>query len=203
MQGADFSQAMSTFYENNHQHYFDSTSKIDSDKFLSPLAKYLSSGDSILDVGCGSGRDLLWGVQQGYDAVGFEQSPSLAKLARKYSSCTVIEGDLTSYDFSKLSFTALIFIGSLVHLPKENLPIVLKSTRRALVPGGLIFITMKEGDGSSKSDDGRVFTLWSRKDLEQVFANQHLKILDFSRQTSKIRSNDVWLGYVLRNRDAI
>ncbi len=193
---------MNSFYEKNHQNYFDSTFKIDSDNFLSPLAKHLNAGDSILDIGCGSGRDLLWGKQKGYKAVGFEQSPGLAKLARKHSHCTVIEGDFTSYDFSKLRFTALVFVGSLVHLAKEELPIIFKSICQALVPGGVIFITMKEGDGSSRSDDGRLFTLWSRKDLEQIFANQHLQLLDFSRQTSKIRSDDVWLGYVLRNRDA-
>ncbi|MEA3468493.1 MAG: class I SAM-dependent methyltransferase [Thermodesulfobacteriota bacterium] len=194
---------MDNFYEKNHHNYFDSTFRIDSNNFLSPLANHLNIGDSILDIGCGSGRDLLWGVQQGYKAVGFEQSPGLAKLARKHSLCTVIEGDFTSYDFSKLRFTALIFVGSLVHLSKEKLPIILKSTCRALVPGGLLFITMKEGDGFSQSDDGRVFTLWSQKDLEQVFANQHLQTLDFSKQTSKIRSDDVWLGYVLRMENAI
>lgn len=194
---------MNSFYEKNHQNYFDSTVKIDSDNFLSPLAKHLNTGDSILDIGCGSGRDLLWGVQQGYKAVGFEQSSSLAKLARKHSHCNVIEGDFTSYDFSELSFSALVFVGSLVHLSKKELPIILQSTCRALVPDGLIFLTMKEGDESSQSEDGRVFTLWNRKVLEQVFVDQHLQILDFSRQTSKIRSGDVWLGYVLRNRDAI
>ena len=132
---------MSSFYEKNHQNYFDSTFKIDSDNFLSPLAKHLNAGVSILDVGCGSGRDLLWGVQQGYEVVGFEQSPGLAKLARQHSRCTVIEGDFTLYDFSSLSFSALIFVGSLVHLSKEELPIILKSTCRALVPGGIIFIS--------------------------------------------------------------
>ncbi len=193
---------MTSYYEKNSQTYFKSTYQIDSDNFLSPLAKYLNTGDSILDIGCGSGRDLLWGVQQGYKAVGFEQSPALAKLAIKHSHCNVIEGDFTSYDFSKLSFTALVFVGSLVHLSKEELPIILTSTRRALVSNGLIFITMKEGDGFSESEDGRIFTLWNRKVLEQVFVDQNLQILEFSREISKIRSSDVWLGYVLRNRDA-
>ena len=135
--------------------------------------------------------------------MGFEHSPSLAQLARKHSLCTVIEGDFFSYDFSKLSFAALVFVGSLVHLSKKELPIILKSTCRALLPGGLVFVTMKEGDGCFQADDGRFFTLWSRKDLEQIFAEQHLQILDFSRQTSKIRSDDVWLGYVLRMNVAI
>ncbi|MBW2660341.1 MAG: class I SAM-dependent methyltransferase, partial [Deltaproteobacteria bacterium] len=138
---------MNDYYENNHQNYFANTFQIDSDSFLSPLTAYLSVGDSILDIGCGSGRDLLWGMQQGFEATGFEQSPGLANLARKHSHCKVIEGDFTRYDFSKLKFSALLFVGSLVHLSKEELPVIIQSTCRALVPKGLILITMKEGDG--------------------------------------------------------
>ncbi len=105
---------MDNFYEGNHRNYFDSNFRIDSNNFLSPLANHLNIGGLILDIGCGSGRDLLWGVQQGYETVGFEQPSGLAKLVRKHSLCTVIEGDFTSYDFSKLRFTDLIFVGSLV-----------------------------------------------------------------------------------------
>ncbi len=68
------------------------------------------------------------------------------------------------------------------------------------MPGGKILITVKEGSGTSLAADGRVFTLWSRADIEKVFAakSKNLNILDFSQQISKIRPDDVWLGYVLR-----
>ncbi len=61
-----------------------------------------------------------------------------------------------------------------------------------------MLITMKEGHGSTCADDGRVFTLWTREELEKIFAANNLHILDFSRQISKLRPNDIWLGYVLR-----
>ena len=189
---------MDNFYEKNHQQYFESTFSLDPASFLEPFVKFLSPSTTILDIGCGSGRDLLWFSQHGFQPIGFEQSPSLAQLAREFSQCVVIDGDFAIYDFSKLQFTALSFVGSLVHLPKEELPKVLASICRTLVSGGFILITMKEGIGTFKGDDGRVFTLWRKKDLEQIFADQHLQILDFSWQTSKIRSDDVWLGYVLK-----
>ncbi len=189
---------MSTFYEKNHQQYFDSTVGIDPSAFLEPLARLLEPQATILDIGCGSGRDLLWFARRGFHPTGFEQAPNLARLAREHADCPVIEGNFCRYNFSNLQFSALVFVGSLVHLPKEDLSTILKSTCRALVPGGLILITMKEGNGTSSSSDGRVFTLWSREDIEQIFTTNNLYILDFSMQISKLRPNDVWLGYVLR-----
>jgi SAM-dependent methyltransferase len=189
---------VNNFYEDNHQHYFDSTVGIDPSAFLEPLARRLTPKATILDIGCGSGRDLLWFVRRGFRPTGFEQSPSLAALAREHAGCPVMEGDFSRYNFADLQFSALVFVGSLVHISPESLPAILTSTCRALIPGGLLLITLKEGDGTSLAADGRVFTLWSKPDIEKVFAASNLHIIDFSRQISNIRPDDIWLGYVLR-----
>lgn len=189
---------MNNFYEDNHQHYFASTVGIDPSAFLEPLARQLKPQATILDIGCGSGRDLLWFVRRGFRPTGFELSPSLAALARKHAGCPVIVGDFTDYDFSGLQFSALVFVGSLVHLSHQALPAILMSTCRALVPGGKLLITLKEGNGTSLAADGRVFTLWSKEDIEKVFTANHFHTLDFSRQVSSLRPDDSWLGYVLR-----
>ena len=189
---------MDNFYEDNHRQYFDSTVGIDPSAFLAPLAKLLKPKATILDIGCGSGRDLLWFASHGFRPTGLEQSPSLANLARNHANCPVIEGDFSCYNFSDLQFSALIFVGSLVHLSQKTLPSILTSTCQALIPRGLLLITLKEGSGTSIAGDGRVFTLWSRQDIEKIFEANNLHILDFSRQKSKLRPDDIWLGYVLR-----
>lgn len=189
---------MENFYEDRHQHYFDSTVDIDPSVFLEPLASRLKPQATILDIGCGSGRDLLWFARRGFRPTGFEQAPSLAELARKHSNCSVMEGDFSRFDFAELHFDALVLVGSLVHIFPEELPAILTRTCQALNSGGLLLITLKEGRGSSHAADGRVFTLWSTEDIENVFAACNLHILDFSRQISKVRHDDIWLGYVLR-----
>lgn len=193
---------LNNYYEDNHKQYFDSTVGIDPSVFLEPLAKQLIPKATILDIGCGSGRDLLWFAEHGFRPTGFEQSPSLANLARKHSHCPVIEGDFSRFNFSDLQFSALVFVGSLVHISPETLPAILASTCQALIPEGLLLITLKEGNGASLAADGRVFTLWSKPDVEKVFAESNLHIVDFSRQISKIFPDDIWLGYVLRQRIA-
>ena len=187
-----------TFYEENHLTYYNSTVNIDPAAFLEPLIKVVAPKASLLDIGCGSGRDLRWLAGRGFLPTGFEKSPNLARLARQHAACPVIEGDFRVFDFSQLSFSALVLVGSLVHLSHEEFPVIFNRICKALIAGGHILITMKEGSGTSSTADGRIFTLWSATDLEVVFTSQRLEILDFSRQVSKLRSDDIWLGYVLR-----
>ncbi len=188
---------MNSFYQCNHREYFNTTVNIDPSDFLEPLARLLEPGASILDIGCGSGRDLLWFSRRGFRPTGFEAAPGLAELARKHSKCKVIEGDFTIYDFSKIRFDALVFVGSLVHVHKASLSPILTSTCQALVPGGYILITMKEGRGTVVAEDGRVFILWGKDELEQKFSENGLNVVHFSRNISKLRPQDIWLEYVL------
>jgi len=42
----------------------------------------LSTGDRVLDVGCGTGTDSIWLAQQGYEVVGVDIAPRSIELAR-------------------------------------------------------------------------------------------------------------------------
>ncbi len=190
---------MDDFYEKNYRDYFAATVAVDPTPFLQPLAGRLPPGAAILDVGCGSGRDLRWFAARGFAPTGFERSSRLAALAREYSRCPVIEGDFRTFDFSPLQFAALAAVGSLVHLPREEFAPTFSSICRALVPGGLALVTMKEGSGCRRAADGRVFTLWSRGELEKVFAASGWQVVAFSRDRSLV-NDDSWLSYVLTGK---
>ncbi|MCP3890513.1 MAG: class I SAM-dependent methyltransferase [Desulfobulbaceae bacterium] len=189
---------MTDFYENNCEGYFGSTVDIEPDSFLCPLTDVLMPGVRVLDIGCGSGRDLRWLSERGFEPTGFERSPGLAAMARRHSLCSVIEGDFCSYDFSSLQFDALVLVGALVHLSRPELPVILRTICQSLVLSGCVLLTLKEGIGSKAFNDGRIFTLWAREELEWIFADNNLEVVSFTRNVSKLRPDDVWLGYVLR-----
>ena len=192
---------MSDFYQNNYREYHEKTFLIDPSSFLEPFASRLAEGSLILDVGCGSGRDLLWLKNRGFKVIGFERSKGLAELARENVGCEVIEDDFETFDFSTLFVDAIILVGAIVHLPHEKLKMVLDHITCSLGEQGKALVTMKEGDGIFKDENGRVFYLWQDTELRDIFTNLGFKILDFSRQVSAIRPDDIWLGYVLEKEN--
>ena len=188
---------MKDFYSENYKLYHERTFSIDPSPFLKPFIKVLPKGAYILDVGCGSGRDLLWLKERGFKATGFERSEGLAELARKNSDCEVIEGDFETFDFSLLSFDAVIASGSLVHIPHEKLPAIFQNITKCM-SSATVYLSLKEGTILKIDDEGRRFYPWSDEELRKLFSKVEFKVINFSRSESAVNSNDVWLGYVLK-----
>ena len=190
---------MPDYYTHHYQVYHNKTFWVDPAPFLHPLITRLNAPSSIVDVGCGSGRDILWLQKRGYHVIGLERSSGLAGLARKYTGCRIVEADFENYDFAQLAADALLLIGALVHLPHPNFTPVLDSICRALKKDGFLLITMKHASGTITDQDDRRFYRWQDKDLRRVFQSLNLTVLDAFNQPSIINPDEVWLGYVLKN----
>jgi len=188
---------MQGFYQRHYRTYHQKTFHIDPSSFLEPLIRHLTPGDTLLDVGCGSGRDLLWLKEHGFEVTGFEQSEGLATLARKHVGCNIIEGDFEKFDFSKQTFDAILLCGSLVHIPPAQLETVFGSVMGGLGEGGKVLVSLKEGNRSSIGGDGRIFYLWQNEALRDIFSRRGFSVLEFHKAVSKVNSSDTWLSYVL------
>jgi len=186
------------YYKENPKEYFERTFSLDPSSFLAPVAERLSSGAMVLDVGCGSGRDLLWFKNKGFEVIGFERSAGLAELAREHSGVEVIEGDFETYDFSSISADAIISSGSLVHMQHERIADILKNIVQALEKQGIFYVSLKKGEGTKTDDLGRPFYYWKDEELREIFKSLDFKVLDFYQKVSIANSDDVWLGYILR-----
>ncbi len=136
---------MTDFYQKNYKAYHEKTFSIDPSSFLEPLARRLPTEAFILDVGCGSGRDLLWMKNKGFEVIGFERSLELAELARENAGCEVIEGDFETYDFSTIMVDAVMLIGALVHTPYERFAEVLKNITASIPKHGNVVTRISHG----------------------------------------------------------
>jgi cyclopropane fatty-acyl-phospholipid synthase-like methyltransferase len=97
---------------------------------------------------------------------------------------------------------AILLVGAFVHVPHGEPPALLSRCTAALKPGGLVLITLKEGDGQATDTKGRTFSLWQDEALRAVFAGLGFRVLDFQRNESKLGTGEVWLGYVLGREEA-
>jgi SAM-dependent methyltransferase len=102
-------------------------------KFLRP-----SPGDRVLDLGCGSGRVLVWNEPYGAYQAGIDASPFFAVEARRHVDLAL--GDLRRLPFADGAFTKAYALDVFEHLSREALGQVLDETSRVLEPGGRLFV---------------------------------------------------------------
>jgi SAM-dependent methyltransferase len=187
------------FYSQNPEFYFKRTFCVDPSSFIDPFLSILPAGASVIDVGCGSGRDLLWMKNRGYRAVGFERSKEMARLAVAGSGCKVIVGDFETYDFSKLSYDAVYSSGGMVHVPHDRFVPLFENIIRCLpATDRYAYISLKSGQGTRTDSRGRVFYLWQDEDLRKIFADHGFRVVSHSYSESLVNSKDDWLGFTLK-----
>ena len=104
------------------------------------LREYLrpSPGDLIVDLGCGSGRALVWNRALGAEAIGIDISPFFSEDARR--DVPLLLGDLRRLPFADGTFTKAWSLDVLEHLSREALGAMLAEANRVLAPGGQLFV---------------------------------------------------------------
>lgn len=133
------------------------TEKFDSYDLTPLIDRFLqfTSGKRVLDLGCGAGRDAAVFRSKGCAVTGIDASPELFTVARQrlpgvdFRQCDFTE----PLPFPAASFNGVWASASLLHLPKQQLPIVLREIKRVLSTGGIFFCSMKEGTGEKMLKD--------------------------------------------------
>lgn len=110
---------------------------------------------TLLDFGCGPGRDLATFSQRGHLAIGLEGSPQLAALARSHSGCEVLEQNFLELKLPAAHFDGVFANASLFHVPQQELARVLRQLHGALKPGGVLFSSNPRGEGQEGWHSGR------------------------------------------------
>jgi SAM-dependent methyltransferase len=111
-------------------------SKIRNDMLRSFLAP--RAGELVVDLGCGSGRALLWNRDLGATTVGIDIAPFFSREAR--SGIDLMLGDLRRLPFADATFDKAWSLDVLEHLSPEALAAMLKEAARVLKPGGSLFV---------------------------------------------------------------
>lgn len=101
----------------------------------------------LLDAGCGAGHVIVEAVQKGWEAMGFDFSPNMVKLAHDYLREHKLEpslvhqssiGDLSAYPNNH--FDAVSILGVSQYIPIEEDAKAWNEVRRVLKPGGIVII---------------------------------------------------------------
>ena len=187
------------YYNKNSVDFVHSTRDVDfreiQDKFLGLIAPK----SLILDFGCGSGRDTKYFLSKGYAVEAWDGSIELCKAASEFTQIDVqnkLFQDLSGHGL----YDGIWACSSILHLPLNDLILVMKKIESALKNTGVLYTSFKYGDYSGERN-GRYFTDMTEDRFDEIL--QHCPSLHIIEiwQTGDVRQereNEKWLNILLR-----
>ena len=144
------------YYNDRAEQFFSSTLRVDMSPIYERFLNGLAPSASILDAGCGSGRDARAFAELGFTVSAFDASDELAKRASEHCGFAVDVRRFEDVD-EVAQYDAIWCCASLLHVPLSDMHGVLSKLWAALKAGGRMYVSYKHGSGE-RSHDGRRFT---------------------------------------------
>lgn len=177
------------FYEAHAEDYFDRTVLADLSPLYDAFLKHVRPGGRILDVGCGSGRDLKNFRARGFDPIGVDASHALIKKAAEFSGVMCLPMKFEEIDFDRC-FDAVWACASLLHIPKSTIFSILQRLNRALVKDGALFVSVQIGEGEKVSADGRYFVYYTPDELAAVLTKSGFSVTEIWVSTDSLADRE-------------
>lgn len=188
-----------TYYNQNAPAFVASTRSVDfratQDKFLAKLPHPAT----ILDFGCGSGRDTKYFLEQGHQVDAIDGSEELCHLASEYTGIEVrcmLFQELVEVD----KYDGIWACSSILHLSKQELKTVLEKMMTALRKSGIIYTSFKYGEFEGERN-GRYFTDFTLESFQDYCKGMDGITIEEHWITGDVRPDrgeEKWLNLILR-----
>ena len=187
------------YYEDKAEEYLARTSQLDMESLYKPFLELIPAGGTILDAGCGPGRDTLSFLKKGFQVTAFDASAKMVELASKQTGVAAFQMRFQELKYEQ-EFDGIWACASLLHVPFCELEDVLTRFRRALKTGGICFMSFKNGNGE-RFDDGRRYIDFTEATLRQKLADiSGLSILrTWGTEDQAGRSGVQWVNALIRS----
>ena len=189
------------YYNMNADSFIEGSLQADMSSVRARFLAYLPKNASILDLGCGSGRDTKAFLDEGYSVIAADGSKELCKRAAVYTGqrvrCLLFE-DLDYED----QFDGVWACASLLHVSKVKTPNILKKVRDALKPKGTLYASYKYGTKEWEKD-GRFFHDCIEEDMTVIFSELYgWKIREmWKSEDVRKREGEYWINVIASRED--
>jgi len=154
---------------------------------------------TILDFGCGPGRDLKTFAGLGHVAIGLEGAARFVEMARADSGCEVWQQDFLGLNLPPARFDGVFANASLFHVPSRELPRVLGHLHATLKPGGVLFSSNPRGENQEGWNHGRYGAYHDLEAWRRLLTAAGFSELDhYYRPAGLPRDQQPWLASVWR-----
>jgi SAM-dependent methyltransferase len=188
-------------YNQRAADFFEGTRDHDVSQNIAALLEQIEGGppSTILDFGCGPGRDLKTFAALGHIAVGLEGAAQFVDMARAYSACEVWQQDFLRLDLPHEHFDGVYANASLFHIASQELPRVLRDLHATLKPGGVLFASNPRGRNEEGWNRGRYGAYYDLPTWRShVSAAGFIELAHYYRPSGLPREQQFWLASVWR-----
>lgn len=187
------------YYNRNAESFIAETLHADMSDCRNRFLHYVIPGGKILDAGCGSGRDSLVFMEEGYQVDAFDASEEICRVATGLLGfpveCKRFE-DLSGEE----EYDGIWACASLLHVREADLPDVMERLTKLLKPEGSLYASFKEGDGE-RVKGGRFFHDMTEEQGKELFWTAGLEVLEVftSQDVREGRAGESWVNIIGRN----
>lgn len=167
---------------------------------LDAFRSRLAAGALVLDVGAGPGTDAAELRARGLRAVAVDLSLGMLKEGVASLPGPRVQADMRRLPFGPVA-DGIWANASLLHLPRAEVPAILREFARVLQPEGVLYVAVKEGTGEGYDEERygagnpRFFTYWEPDALDAALTGAGFRI-ESARATRGPR--DRWLQRLAR-----
>lgn len=144
------------YYDANAAEFLAKTADVEFGAFQKKFADMLPRGGRILDLGCGSGRDSLAFLHEGFQVDAMDGSAAMVEAASKTTGLPVVHALFDDFQ-PQGEYDGIWACSSLLHVEKDELPDLIAKYAEPLKPGGVFYLSFKLGDHEGLRN-GRWFT---------------------------------------------
>jgi len=187
------------FYNKNAENYCSKTIGIDLTQIYEKFLKYIPKQGAILDLGCGSGRDSLYFLNNGFDVTSMDASIEMVKLSSKLINQKTIHRKIEDIDF-KDKFDGIWACASLLHINKNATVDVYNKLLSALKIEGILYASYKYGTNTMVKEE-RYFNNYDENSFSEMIKNiKSLELIEFwtTLDLRQEGNNQKWLNILLK-----
>ena len=188
-------------YAQRAQEFAAGTRDHDVSQNIAALLRHIKgeSPFTILDFGCGPGRDLAAITSLGHIAIGLEGTPAFAVMARAQTGCEVWQQDFLKLELPAGHFDGIFANASLFHVPSQELPRVLRQLHAALKSDGVLFSSNPRGENHEGWNNGRYGAYHDLDAWRRYLSGAGFRELEhYYRPMGLPREQQPWLASVWR-----
>ena len=186
------------YYNEHAEEYAADTFTADVEALRRHFLKYMPLNGTILDAGCGSGRDTVAFLKEGYSVDAFDASDEMCRIAAERTGIPVVKKRFEELN-GEPAYNGIWACAALLHVKKEQLPVVLERLRRLLKPEGVLYASFKSGNGERMQGD-RYFHDMTEEECILFMQNAGFTVLEtfHSGDVRPGRTGEQWVNVIVR-----